>query len=303
MERRRGRWAIATVGALLAALLVQGLAFAAGPVRFANGEPDNDTQLSELTPAEAAFVQKKLAMAAATATTGTPTIRSGNKLAPMYACEFDPCEDPTPPSWPPPGGPSPAKTLATRARQQNNYYFCGPASGQVVINWTRGISSTSTNGEDLSTNWRRQSKIATWMNTTSLGTGGASLAAGLNNSNGVVKPTADWVYTYADNGTMQAFFNKILTDIDGFGMPLVLATAPHMANAGVDYLESWPREYPGAHHWIVVRGYDGLWGAPSILIKYQDSSAGFGGATGSFDDSLSVVYQVSKANQGGHVVW
>jgi len=168
MERRRGRWAIATVGALLAALLVQGLAFAAGPVRFANGEPDNDTQLSELTPAEAAFVQKKLAMAAATATTGTPTTRSGDKLAPMYACEFDPCEgDPT---WPPPGGPSPAKTLGTKARQQNNYYYCGPASGQVVINWTRGIVNGNNDGEDATTNWRRQSKIAQWMSTTSAGT-------------------------------------------------------------------------------------------------------------------------------------
>ena len=27
------------------------------------------------------------------------------------------------------------------------------------------------------------------------------------------------------------------------------------------------------------------------------------GATGAFDDFLSVIYQVSKANQGGHVVW
>jgi hypothetical protein len=287
----------------VAALLLPELAFAAGPVRFANGQPDNDSQLSELTPADAAFVQKKLAMAAAIGTTGTTTNKSASGLAPMYACEFDPCEDPTPPSWPPPSGPSRAKTLATRARQQNNYYFCGPASGQVVINWTRAITSTNNNGEDGTTNWRRQSKIATWMNTTTAGTGGANLAVGLNNSNGVLKPTADWVYTYAENGTMQAFFNKIVTDIDGFGMPLVLATAPHMANAGVDYLESWPREYPGAHHWIVVRGYDGLWGDARILIKYQDSSAGFGGATGSFDDSLSVVYQVSKANQGGHVVW
>jgi len=303
MERHRGRWAIAAVGALVAVLLLPALAFAAGPVRYANGEPDNDTRLSNLTSAEAAFVQRKLAMAAAIGATGTTTAKSASGLAPMYTCEFDPCEDPTPPSWPPPGGPSPSKTLATRPRQQNNYYFCGPAAGQVVINWTRGIISANTNGEDLSTNWRRQSKIATWMGTNTLGTGGANLAAGLNNSNGVLKPTADWIYTYADNGTMQAFFSKVLTDVDGFGMPLVLATAPHLANAGVNYLESWPKEYPGAHHWIVVRGYDGLWGDASIVIKYQDSSGGFGGATGSFDDSLSVVYQVSKANQGGHVVW
>jgi len=303
MQMRKARWWIGTIASWMALLLLPGATLAAGPLRYANGEPSNDSQLSVLTPAEAAFVQKKLALAASVDTPGSTPTKSGNGPVPMYACEFDPCEDPTPPSWPPPGGPSPAKTLATRARQQNNYYFCGPASGQVVINWTRGYTSTSTNGEDLSTNWRRQSKIADWMKTTTSGTGGANLAAGLNNTNGVVKPTSDWIYTYADNGSMQAFFNKILTDIDGFGMPLVLATAPHMSGAGVDYLESWPREYPGAHHWIVVRGYDGLWGDASIVIKYQDSSAGFGGATGSYDDSLSVVYQVSKANQGGHVVW
>jgi hypothetical protein len=281
-------------------VLLPGLALGAGPIRVANGEPDNDTRLSVLTAAEAAFVEAKLAMAARISGSGGTTKRGGTP-APMFACELDPCEgDPT---WPPPGGPSAAKTLATRPRQQINYYFCGPASGQVVINWTRGYTSTSTNGEDLSTNWRRQSKIAEWMKTTTAGTGGANLAVGLNNSNGVVKPTPDWLYVYADNGTKSAFYDKVITDIDGFGMPLVLATAPHLMNAGSNYLESWPKVVDGAHHWIVLRGYDGLPGSASQIVKYQDSSGGFGGSTGSFDDSLSVVYNVSKANQGGHVVW
>ena len=299
MERGRYSWVIAVVIAALGAVALPGVVLAAGPLHDATGQPDNDTQLSVLTPAEAAFVQRKLAMAAAIGTGSATTAPAKGAIAPMYACEFDPCEgDPT---WPPPGGPSVAKALATKARQQNNYYFCGPATGQVVINWTRGYTSTSLNGEDLSTNWRRQSKIAAWMNTTTLGTGGANLAAGLNNANGVLKPTSDWLYIYADNGTQTAFYNKVVTDIDGFGMPLVLATAPHLANAGSNFLESWPKVVDGAHHWIVIRGYDGTTSTP--LIKYQDSSGGFGGATGSFDDTLSVVYNVSKANQGGHVVW
>jgi len=299
MERRSGRWAVGTVVATLMVLVLPGIVLGAGPVPAANGEPDNDTQLSVLTPAEAAFVAKKLAMAALVG--GGASARSGGGMTPSYACESDPCEgDPT---WPPPGGPSPAKTLGTKARQQNNYYYCGPAAGQVVINWTRGITSGSNAGEDPTTNWRRQSKIATWMSTTTLGTGGANLAVGLNNPNGVVKPSADWIYTYADNGTMTQLHTKVITDIDGFGMPLVLATAPHVAKAGVNYLSSWPNEYPGAHHWIVIRGYDGLPGTSSPIIRYQDSSAGFGGSTGPFSDSLAVIYQVSKSNQGGHVVW
>lgn len=300
MQRGRVGWVTGALIAIAGLALLPPVVLAAGPVRYADGEPDNDTQLSVLTPAQAAFVQGKLAMAAAIAPSSS-TKRAPGGVAPMYACEFDPCEgDPT---WPPLGGPSSAKTLNAKARKQNNYYFCGPASGQVVINWTRGYTSTSTDGEDLSTNWRRQSKIATWMSTTTSGTGGANLATGLNNPNGTLKPTADWAYVYADNGTMHQLDDKIVTDIDAFAMPLVLATAPHITNAGVNYLESWPKEYPGAHHWIVLRGYDGLWGDASIIIKYLDSSGGFGGATGAFDDSLSVMYQVSKANQGGHVVW
>jgi hypothetical protein len=305
-------------------VLVPALAAGAGPVRFADGQPDNDSTLSALTPAEAAFVRKKLAMAAAAVGAGAAAAGSpADGAVSDVACEFDPCE-PAPPTPAPSASSTPAppataapsssatpaqapplaRTLGTKARQQNNYYYCGPASGQVVINWSRGITSGTTNGEDPTTNWRRQSKIAEWMGTTKSGTGGANLAAGLNNPNAVLKPTSDWVYVYAENGTVRDLYGKIITDVATFGMPLVLATAPHISGAGVYYLESWPTVYAEAHHWIVLRGYDGIWGnGTPIIIKYQDSSGGFGGTTGSFDDSLSVIWQVSAWNQGGHVVW
>ena len=306
--------------AVTAAVMLPAFAIGAGPVRFADGQPDNDSNLSVLTPAEAAFVQKKLAMADQVSTRGSGPARSSAGVAPTYTCEFDPCEvappfptrPPSPPPTatpaptipPPPPAPPTAKTLATRARQQNNYYFCGPASGQVVINWSRGIINGNNDGEDATTNWRRQSKVAEWMGTTTAGTGGASLASGLNNPNAVLKPTSDWIYIYADNGSMQNLYGKIVTDVATYRMPLIIATAPHISGAGVYYLESWPKVAAGAHHWIVLRGYDGAWGDPStISIKYQDSSAGYGGATGAFDDSLAVIWQVSKWNQGGHVVW
>ena len=324
MQRHAKRSAvIGLVVAVTAAVLLPAFAIGAGPVRFADGEPDNDSELSVLTPAEAAFVQKKLAMAAQVPTGGSGLEGSSAGGVPTIACEFDPCEPAPPPPTrapaatpvptavpsptgappPPPALPT-AKTLATRARQQNNYYFCGPASGQVVINWSRGIINGNNDGEDATTNWRRQSKVAEWMGTTSAGTGGASLASGLNNPNAVLRPTSDWIYIYADNGTTQALYQKIVADVAMYAMPLVLATAPHISGAGVYYLESWPKVAAGAHHWIVLRGYDGAWGDPNaISIKYQDSSAGYGGATGAFDDSLAVIWQVSKWNQGGHVVW
>jgi hypothetical protein len=297
-----------------AALTAPGGASGAGPVRFADGEPANDTQLSVLTPAQQAFMARKQALANAVGTGGSAAASGGGLIAPVV-CFVDPCGGgpkptlpPTPAPTPTPTGPPPAppvaKTLATRARQQNNWYYCGPASGQVVINWSRGIISGNNDGEDLTTNWRRQSKIAEWMGTTTAGTGGASLAIGLNNPNAVAKPTADWIYAYADNGTALQLYQKIVTDVATFAMPLVLATAPHISGAGVYFLESWPTVAAGAHHWIVLRGYDGAWGDPNaISIKYQDSSAGYGGGTGAFDDSLAVIWQVSKWNQGGHVVW
>ncbi len=323
MHRRRSRWVgAAVVGSALVPALAT-VAIGAGPVRVAIGEPDGDTRLSDLTTAQQAFVDRKLAMAATIGNRGSYGPKSSGQFVAEFTCEYDPCEGTPPSPGPgpsasptmPPQAPQPtaqpappsvpaARTLATRARQQNNYYFCGPASGQIVINWSRGYTSGGLNGEDATINWRKQSKIAEWMGTTSAGTGGANLAAGLNNANAVLKPTADWIYIYADNGTSQELYGKIVTDIATYGMPLVLATAPHTSGAGVNYLESWPNAYPGAHHWIVLRGYDGLPGSGGAqVVKYQDSSAGFGGATGSFDDALSVIWQVSKWNQGGHVVW
>ena len=301
MKRRNRGWVVATVASVVTAMLLPGLALGAGPVRPAVGQPANDTQLSVLSPAEAAFMQKKLAMAAAVPSTGATTPKTG-PIA-YLPCELDPCEGGGPPPWPPAGPPA-AKTLGTKARQQNNYFYCGPASGQVVINWTRGIINGNNDGEDPTTNWRRQSKIAEWMRTTTSGTSGANLAIGLNNPSAVVKPTPDWVYSYADNGTVQELYNKIDTDVAAFNMPLVIATAPHISGAGIYYLESWPFVVNSARHWIVIRGYDGVWGGLTpILVKYQDSSAGYGGSTGAFDDTIQVVWQVSKWNLGGHVVW
>jgi hypothetical protein len=303
------------VALLAAALAEPGMAHGAGPFRVADGEPANDTQLSVLTPAEQAFMTRKQALADAVGTGRSTGAGSGGLVAPAFACDVEPCNGPQPtappvtptptPTPPPPASTPPtAKTLATRARQQNTWYYCGPASGQVVINWSRGIISGNNDGEDPTTNWRRQSKIAEWMGTTTAGTGGASLAIGLNNPTAVARPTSDWIYVYAENGTALQLYQKIVTDLATFAMPLVLATAPHVSGAGAYFLESWPKVAAGAHHWIVLRGYDGAWGDPNaISIKYQDSSAGYGGATGAFDDSLGVIWQVSKWNQGGHVVW
>ena len=305
MQRSRRRGSVGLMAVSAAFLLLPGVALAAGPGATGVGvpgvgQPDGDDELSVLTPAQAAFMQLKLDMAAAIPQVGAAGTKGTALRTPTIACEFDPCDDPGP--WPAEGPPA-SKVLLTKARQQINNYFCGPASGQVVINWSRGIISGNNDGQDPTTNWRKQSKIAEWMNTTTAGTGGANLAAGLNHPNAVLKPAPEWIYSYADTGSPQKFHNKVVTDIAGWNMPLILATAPHLSGAGQYFLESWPNVAPGAHHWIVIRGYDGLWGGPDPIIRYQDSSAGFGGGTGAYDDFSSVMWQVNDWNQGGHIVW
>jgi hypothetical protein len=119
----------------------------------------------------------------------------------------------------------------------------------------------------------------------------------------VVKPVATWAYDYVSTGTKQNFHNMVVTDVASFAMPLILATAPHEADAGPNFLASWPKVHDGAHHWITIRGYDGLWGSVDPRMAYNDSSAGYGGGTGAYWDLVSVLWQVNDWNQGGHIIW
>ena len=299
----------------VAAALLPAAAFAGGPIRDGtgtpgHGEPDNDTETVVLTPAQATFMQQKQRLADAIAA-------GGGSSAPMVPlillppCDPDPCPSPAPTPRPSPTAtpapfPPESKTLDTRARQQINGYFCGPASGQVVINWSRRIvisTVTAAGAEDATKNWRKQSVIAGWMGTTTSGTSGAALATGLNRTDAVLRPSGAWAYDYVSTGTKQNFHSMVVADVASFGMPLVLATAPHEADAGGSFLASWPKVHDGAHHWITIRGYDGLPGSAGPRLAYNDSSAGYGGGTGAYWDLVSVLWQVNDWNQGGHIIW
>jgi hypothetical protein len=295
-----GMLALVAIGALSPASVLAAGPSASGVGVPGQGQPDNDSRLSVLTPEGAAFMQRKLQMAGSIPPAGMIERRVSKSATPMFQCEYDPCDDVGP--WPKDGPPA-SQSLMTKARHQNNNYFCGPAAGQVVINWTRGVIDGNNDGENVATNWRKQSKVAEWMRTTTAGTGGANLAAGLNHPSAVLKPVPEWVYSYASLGSPEEFHNKVVTDIAGWEMPLILATAPHLSGAGQYYLQSWPNVAPGAHHWIVIRGYAGLWGSPAPSIRYQDSAGRYGGGTGAYEDLSAVVWQVSKWNQGGHIVW
>ncbi len=290
---------VAGVFMAITAILPVGV-LAAGPQRDGvgtpgNGQPDNDTQRLVLTQAQAEFWQEKQSASDSLGTVGGQDDEVV-VMGPIPPCYPDPC----------PTGPPTSKTLATRARQQITNYNCGPAAGQVVVNWSRDYifsNTTAAGAQDLSINWKKQSTIAGYMGTTTAGTGGAALAAGLNNQSAVLKPVPLWFYSYDPTGTKQNFHNRVVTDIWEYEMPLILATVPHDAGVGSTHLASWPNVHAGAHHWITIRGYNGLYGSTSPTMQYNDSSGGYGGGTGAYSDLVSILWQVNDWNQGGNMVW
>jgi hypothetical protein len=198
-------------------------------------------------------------------------------------------------------GPPTTRILETRFRQQKTSYWCGPASAQVAINLSRGYYFTQKGGENPDTNYRLQSEIAAWANTTaSSGTSGANLENALNKPKAVLKPTADWIYIFADTGDLDAFHNKVVTDVHGYGMPLISLVRPN--EPGKDYhLSSWQGPQIHAGHWIVLRGYSGL-NASNATIYYNDSSEGYQGGTGAYADSALTMWKVSHYHSD-MIIW
>ena len=193
------------------------------------------------------------------------------------------------------------RVLETFARQQKTSYWCGPASAQVAINLSRGYFFSQKGGENPDTNWKLQSEIAAWAGTTaSSGTSGANLETALNRPKAVLKPSPDWIYVYAGHGDLAAFHNMIVTDVAGYGMPLISLVRPN--EPGKDYhLSSWDGPAIHAGHWIVLRGYSGL-NPDTSTILYHDSSEGYQGGTGAFADSALTMWKVSHYHSD-MVIW
>jgi hypothetical protein len=198
-------------------------------------------------------------------------------------------------------GPPPMRILATNFRQQKTSYWCGPASAQVAINLSRGYFFAQKGGENPDTNYRLQSEIAAWAGTTaSNGTSGANLESALNRPKAVLKPSPDWIYIFAHTGDLDAFHNKVVTDVAAAGMPLISLVRPN--EPGKDYrLSSWQGSPIHAGHWIVLRGYGGL-NASTATIYYNDSSEGYQGGTGAYADTALTMWKVSHYHSD-MIIW
>jgi hypothetical protein len=294
-ERRRSKSEISTRAriALILVFAVTALAsggpvLAAKPTAGAGGTDMNDPGILRLTPEQRAALPAKLATLE-NVTAGAR--RASGQLAAMTI-----------------GDPPSIATLPTYARHQRRWFYCGPATVQVVSNESWHIYSTDPSGQNTATNKYTQSFIsATWTKTdVNLQTNLGDLIIGLN---GATRRPSGWAYVQLHNPTWDTFHNAIISDIWAYGMALAAHVNPRKANSQ-QYLSSWANVSPGDYgHYIPLRGYAGF-SSSTAVVFYNDSSGGRDevtgigilGATGAFSDASTTVYQ-TMMNRYGNLVW
>ena len=180
----------------------------------------------------------------------------------------------------------PQSYLPVQARDQTKGYYCGPAVGQVIANYSWAVSSTS--------NKYSQNTIASWMSTDTYGgTGAWWLAEGLNRAtaNSPRRP-ANWTWVVTplqdsdrDGTTADELHAYVRSNVSASKMPLAISVKPHDYYSRYN-LRSWPQTVASPGHWITAYGwYDSYRpGSTSARISYTDSSRDEGGATGKFSD-------------------
>lgn len=193
--------------------------------------------------------------------------------------------------------------VAIYPRQQIKSYFCGPATVQQVINYTRGIFTW-----DQRINFRTQQQISDWWLLTDANGGTSPYRERVGMNAGSILPPGFVYYEYQVTSGAD-WHGKIITDVTGWNMPLTAAVAPRDIGATY-FLSSWANSTPvNTGHWIVMRGYYGKWdGTRGPLVYYTDSSGGAGGSTGRFYDPSFDVYQTlihtnAVHRQGKWIVW
>jgi hypothetical protein len=289
IARSRGVWRTIVVAAAMLALSATsvGVALAHPPDKGGDIDGDGAKYVQPNSHEDAAY-DAKLALARAYeeyAATGTWAEAFGTVVP------NGPEPVPDPPTY---------KTLDTRAREQNNGWYCGPAAGQVVINWSRGYFYDGLDGENATKNYKKQSVIADEMDTTYPdGTDGNGVKRGLNTF--AQMPNADWRYYYQSPGSGSTFHSWIVDDVAGWEMPLIPSVKPHKPDQDNPeyYLPNWPGEST-AKHCIVIRGYNGFWDATDgPKVYYSDSTH----TPGRYTAGALTMWKVTSFLWGGTVVW
>ena len=148
--------------AVLTALAVAGPAAAAEPTVKSTGGPPSDEPWIPPTPAQQESLDLRLAQLGELQATqkglrGTTAQNGFCETSPAAGAPSASGDDCAPPSY----------NLLTYARRQYTDWYCGPATAQVIINYTRGIFKSKLGGQDPDTNYKKQTYIATrlvWWN-------------------------------------------------------------------------------------------------------------------------------------------
>ena len=175
--------------------------------------------------------------------------------------------------------------LSVEARDQTRSHWCGPATGQVIANYSWAAASA--------TNKYSQATIAAWMQTDAYGgTSAPMLEDGLElGTQGSPRRPAGWDWVVldvrdrdADGHTGDELQGYVRSNVSNSKMPLAIPVKPHDPSSRY-YLTSWPRAVASVGHWIAAYGWYGNYtGTTSARIYYTDSSKDEGGSTGKFWD-------------------
>lgn len=281
------RIVMAVLSAIWILAAATGPAVAAKPTRPLAGE-------RQLSAEEQAASDRKLA--AAQRYLSSPEARAAGRAT--LAC-VTPEGTPPRPTGPsgaqtgPPGDPTtnscdvPNGFLPVSARDQLRGHWCGPATGQVIANYTWAVA--------LNANKYPQGQIATWMQTNANGgTSAFTMEDGLElaTAGAPRRPAGwDWVVTNLSDsdrdGTVgDQLHDVVRANVSGSRMAVAIPVLPHAA-AGRFHLSSWPQPANSPGHWIAAYGWRGLYdGTNTSKLFYTDSSEDEGGATGVFWDPM-----------------
>jgi len=295
--RPRKTLTTALVSAILLALLGATTVLASPPV--AGHEGQRDPGPPPLSKAEQASLDLKHALV-------RDYIRGGSGATTLGVTAVCKPGQPPPCYWPQPD----TLTVATHARHQHRWFYCGAAVVQVVSNYTWGYTSSSLCGAhcDPGINKYGQHTISdNWTLTDVHGeTYVGDLKTGMNSASDL---PSGFLYAYEKDLVWSDFHSDLRLDIWWWHMPLAARVDPR--HSGSQYfLTSWAGDPAGDYgHYIALRGYSGT-AQSTALAYYNDSSGGVDehdtsitvlGDTGAFSDNSYTVYRTMKQNNaGGH---
>ncbi|MDQ3691200.1 MAG: hypothetical protein M3406_14440 [Chloroflexota bacterium] len=270
----RTRIARAALGGLVLSAMLAGPVSAAKPTRPPT-EPISERPLTsdELAAAERKIVASDLYLASVAADgTDLMTLSCVTPTGDSTQAETEACY-------------VPQGYVSVEARDQTKSIYCGPATGQVIANYSWAVGSGG--------NKYTQAKIAGWMQTDiNGGTSAPELEDGLElgTQNSPRRPAGwDWVVSDVrdrndDGHTGDELQGFVRSNVSSSKMPLAIPVKPHDPNSRY-YLISWAKPVVSIGHWIAAYGWYGNYtGTTFARIYYTDSSRDEGGSTGKFWD-------------------